>query len=128
MPWTGGPGAGFTDPGVEPWLPFGDVGACNVADQRDDPASTLHLVRDLIALRRQLPSLREGDYRALESVGSVWAWQRGGDVLVALNLGDAEASVEVAGTIRIGTDRARDGERVDGSLALGPWEGAVLSI
>ena len=27
MAWTGEPGAGFTEPGVEPWLPFGDVDA-----------------------------------------------------------------------------------------------------
>ena len=26
MQWTGEPGAGFTRAGVEPWLPFGDVG------------------------------------------------------------------------------------------------------
>jgi alpha-glucosidase len=127
MPWTGAPAAGFTDAGVEPWLPFGDLAACNVADQRDDPASTLHLVRDLIALRRELPSLRGGDYRARDADGAVWAWERGADVVVALNLGDASATADVTGTIRIGTDRSRDGERVDGTLALGPWEGAVVS-
>ena len=43
---------GSPTPGVEPWLPFGDAAACNVAAQREDPDSTLHLVRDLIALRR----------------------------------------------------------------------------
>ena len=34
MPWTGEPGAGYSSPGVEPWLPDGDVAACHVADQR----------------------------------------------------------------------------------------------
>ena len=57
MQWSAEPGAGFTDGGVEPWLPFGDTGAHNVADQRDDPGSTLHLVRDLIALRRERADL-----------------------------------------------------------------------
>jgi hypothetical protein len=28
--------------------------------------------------------------------------------------------------VRIGTRRERDGERVDRSLALGPWEGAIV--
>src|SRR6266550_1102390 len=51
MPWTGEPGAGYSQPGVEPWLPYGDVAACNVADQRRDPDSTLSLTRDLIGLR-----------------------------------------------------------------------------
>ncbi len=128
MPWTGGPGAGFTEPGVEPWLPFGDVAACNVADQRADPASTLHLVRDLIALRRELPDLREGGHRALDTDGSVWAWQRGEGVLVALNLGDAPASVATSGAIRLCTDRTRDGEAVDGSLALAPRQAAVVTL
>jgi alpha-glucosidase len=126
MPWTGEPGAGFTEPGVEPWLPFGDVAACNVAAQHADPSSTLHLVRDLIALRKELPDLRGGDYRVLETSGSVWAWQRGRQVVVAVNLGDDVASVDVEGTISVSTDRSRDGESVDAPLTLPPWEGVVL--
>jgi hypothetical protein len=46
---------------------------------------------------------------------------------VALNLGAEPVSVEGAtGTVAVGTSRARDGERVDGVLALGPYEGAVV--
>ena len=48
MQWTSGPGAGFTD-AADTWLPLGDAGARNVADQRADPGSVLNLVRDLIA-------------------------------------------------------------------------------
>ena len=65
MPWTGAPGAGFTEPGVEPWLPFGDIAACNVAAQRDDPESTMVLTRDLVALRRALPELVDGAYETI---------------------------------------------------------------
>ena len=65
MQWTGEPGAGFTEPGVEPWLPFGDFAACNVADQRHDPDSMLSLTRDLIGLRDAMPELRDGAYRTL---------------------------------------------------------------
>ena len=57
MPWSDAPGAGFTAPGVEPWLPFGDLGR-NVAAQRADRGSILHLVRDLVALRRAEDALR----------------------------------------------------------------------
>ena len=67
MPWTGEPGAGYTDAGVEPWLPFGDVAACNVADQRHDPDSVLSLTRDLIGLRDAMPELRRGSYATLPS-------------------------------------------------------------
>ena len=73
MPWSAEPGAGFTEPGVEPWLPFGDTAARNVADQRDDPGSTLHLTRDLIALRRARADLRSGAYATLPAPAGVWA-------------------------------------------------------
>ena len=53
MPWDRGPNAGFTAAGVTPWLPMADA-PVNVADQRADPGSVLHLVRDVIALRRRL--------------------------------------------------------------------------
>ena len=54
MPWRDAPGGGFTAPDVRPWLPLGDTGACNVEDQLADPASMVHLARDLIALRRAI--------------------------------------------------------------------------
>ena len=34
----------------------------------------------------------------------------------------------MSGSVEIGTDRARDGEAVDGTLALGPWEGALVRL
>ena len=55
-------------PGVEPWLPFGDVAACNVADQRHDPDSMLSLTRDLIGLRDAMPELRRGAYTTLREL------------------------------------------------------------
>jgi alpha-glucosidase len=98
-----------------------------VADQRSDPASHLHLCRDLIALRRETPELRSGDYASLPSPDGVWAWRRGEDIDVAVNLSGEAASLPLGpATIEIGTDRSRDGEIVDGELRLGPWEGAVL--
>ncbi|HET9344789.1 MAG TPA: alpha-glucosidase, partial [Candidatus Limnocylindrales bacterium] len=74
MQWDGGPGAGFTN-GAEPWLPFADDRS--VAAQREDPGSTLHLVRDLIALRREHDDLRSGAYERLAATDGAWAWRRG---------------------------------------------------
>jgi alpha-glucosidase len=127
MPWTSASGAGFTDEAIEPWLPFGDLDACNVADQRNDPASTLHFTRDLIALRQSLPDLKTGAYLLLEANDTRWWWQRGERIVVALNLGPEPATFEgIAGTVRIATNRDRDGEVLDSTLRLGPWEGAVI--
>lgn len=129
MQWTGDDGAGFTEAGVTPWLPFGDPATCNVADQRDDPASQLHLVRDLIALRRAHPELSSGAYATLPAPEGAWAFRRGDAFAVALNLTDGECAIEdVTGTLVIATDRARDGEPVDGALRLGPWHGAVVQL
>ena len=127
MQWTAEPGAGFTEAGVETWLPIGDAAAFNVADQRADGGSQLHLTRDLIALRRAQPDLREGGYETLAAPEGAWAWRRGEGHAVALNLSDSELTIEgLAGRVAIATDRARDGEAVDGSLTLGAWQGAVV--
>jgi alpha-glucosidase len=127
MQWSGEEGAGFTVPGVEPWLPFGDFRARNVAVQREDPNSVLRFARDLIALRRGCPDLATGDYAAVNTPSGVWAWRRGDETLVAVNLSPDQASVAADGQVLIGTDRARDGTRVSSSLELKPWEGLVLA-
>jgi alpha-glucosidase len=129
MQWSAEPGAGFTDGDPDAtWLPLGDAAARNVAAQREDPGSTLNLVRDLIALRRERADLRGGAYATLPAPAGAWAWRRGDETAVAVNLSGAEVELGgLAGTLLVGTDRAREGERVEGALRLGPWEGAVLA-
>ena len=127
MPWTAEPGGGFTA-GPSTWLPFGSQ-ARNVADQRRDPGSTLHLTRDLIALRGEREELRRGAYATLRAPAGAWAYRRGERVAVALNLSGEAVELEgLAGVVLLATDRARDGERVSGMLALGPWEAAVIEL
>ena len=127
MPWTAEPGGGFTKDGVEPWLPFGDLAGWNVAAQREDPNSFLHFTRDLIGLRREISDLRTGAYAVHAGDDSVWAWKRGDNVVVALNLSETARTVDdVSGSIAICTNRSRDGESVNGSLALAAWEGAII--
>ena len=126
MQWSDSPGGGFTDPGVRPWLPFGDVRACNVEAQRADPDSVLTLARALIALRRQEADLRTGSYRARLAPEGVWAWDRGDRHFVALNMTDEPVVMTgVEGTVRVGSGCSRTGELVDDTLALAPWEGVV---
>jgi alpha-glucosidase len=124
MPWTGELGAGFTSNSAEPWLPIGDAAARNVADQRDDPGSVLHLVRDLVALRRERADLRDGAYTTLPAPDGAWVYRRGEGTVVALNLSGAPVDVEASGTVLLGTDGSRDGQAFDGRL--GPWEGVVV--
>ncbi|MFM8973189.1 MAG: alpha-amylase family glycosyl hydrolase [Actinomycetota bacterium] len=127
MHWEPGAGGGFAPAGVEPWLRYGDPAACNVAEQRADPGSVLHLTRDLIALRTASPDLRSGAYRTLPgSDDRAWVWARGERTIVACNLSDEVVEVPASGRIAIATDRSRDGEPVDGLLRLGPWGAAIV--
>jgi alpha-glucosidase len=126
MPWANVAGGGFTDPGVDPWLPFGDL-TTNVEDERRDPDSFLSLCRDLIGVRDAFPDLRTGAYRSIDAPDDVLAYRRGERTVVALNLGTAPASLDgIVGAIRVATDRARDGDRVEGALTLAPGVGAVV--
>jgi alpha-glucosidase len=107
MPWD-------EDAWRDPWLPLG--GGTTVAAQREDPSSTLHLVRDLIALRRAFVS---EPYATLPAPEGAWAYARG-DFAVALNLAEAPLRVEdLDGEVAIGTDRGRDGASFDGRLGSG---------
>jgi alpha-glucosidase len=120
MPWTRG--GGWTNP----WLPLEDT-TRNVEDQRADPGSTLTFTRDLIALRKSLPDLRAGRYAELPTPAGAWAWRRGTDVTVAVNLGPDACEIDgVDGSILLATSRPRAGERLAGSLHLAPREGVVV--
>ena len=129
MQWSDAPGGGFTAPGVEPWLPVGDLAGCNVAAQRDDPESMLTLTRDLIALRRQNPDLQDGSYATVDAPSGMWAWRRGHRTLVVISMSDGGGVLDgVSGTVQLGTVRARDGADVDGSLRLRGWEAVVVEL
>jgi alpha-glucosidase len=127
MPWSGEAGAGFTRPEVTPWLPVSSPEALNVAAQRDDPDSTLAFCRRAIAFRRELAELSRGAYASLPAPRGVWAWRRGASVTVAVNLSDDSVRIDdMDGVIRLATRREREGERTDGGISLGAWEGVLL--
>jgi alpha-glucosidase len=126
MQWTAEPGGGFTSGDAPPWLPYGDPAKANVADQREDPGSLLHLTRDLIALRRRTLDLRRGAYRTVSVDARTWVYRRGDHTVVALNLSGGEAAVPLHGRLLLATDRSRDVAEVRGELRLGPWEAAIV--
>jgi alpha-glucosidase len=128
MPWSNTPGGGFTEAGVTPWLPLGDLAACNVADQEADPDSVLAFTRRAIAGRSGSDDLALGSYRSLPSPEGTWCFARGDHTVVAVNLSDAAQSIAVrAGTVTQSTDRSREGAVVEGTLPLAPWTGVVVS-
>ncbi len=139
MPWTSGPGAGFTT--GRPWLRLGpDVDTRNVERQVSDPGSILATYRALIALRASTPALQVGSLRLRpEAVDDLVAFTRetdGQTVLVVVNVGRSGATWRLAGKPEASSWRllfgtARSGA-VDASipagttLVVGPDEGLIF--
>jgi alpha-glucosidase len=116
MQWDGSPNGGFSS--GTPWLPAVDPAERNVEAQRDDPASTLTLTRELIALRREL-----GDgFELLDAADGVVAYRRG-DHMVAVNTTSEPLRAPLRGEPRLETapGSLRDGELAphSGAIALG---------
>ncbi len=128
MPWEGGPNAGFTSPGVTPWLPLA-AAPMHVAEQRAQPGSLLHLVRDAIALRRASPDLSAGDYRPAPVTDGLWVFDRGAS-RVALNMAPAPRDLPLGSTdwtVALSTHRNHEGPLPDPVLRLDAWEGVVIT-
>jgi alpha-glucosidase len=123
MRWDGSPSAGFTAPGVPPWLPVGDGAAANVADQCRDPDSILWLCRRLIALRHaELGGLPR--YEQLAGPAGQWVY-RVGELTVAANFADQPAEIAwPAGEVLLRT-AGQPAPETAGNPVLRPWEGLI---
>lgn len=113
MQWDSSDNAGFSPPGVTPWLPVNDDRrTCNVSSQRGDDRSLLELYRKLFHLRSEHPALSSGrlDLVPGAPAGTV-AWLRSTDeerILVAVNMGDRPEVVPLGGpgVVLLATDPA----------------------
>ncbi|MCM4080261.1 alpha-amylase family glycosyl hydrolase [Paractinoplanes hotanensis] len=87
MQWDDSPNAGFsTADAAKLYLPIDpDPDRPTVAAQQNDPASTLTLVRELIALRRATPALGTRASTRIVSEGYPLAYVRGDSHLVVVN-------------------------------------------
>ena len=87
MQWDDSAYAGFST--ASPWLPVHpDHLQRNVASQQADPDSLFNFTRKLLALRKEYPALRSGDFAPLETPRGMLAYLRraaGQTVLVAMN-------------------------------------------
>ena len=122
MPWDDSPGAGFTEPGVTPWLPMADPPVSTVADQRDDPSSVLSLGRHLLALRRAELGGGLTDFENLVTTGGQWAY-RTGPLVVAANFTDHPVEMPAAvGEVLLTTSAEQAPPSPD---VLPPWVGVI---
>lgn len=141
MQWDASPNAGFTAPGVTPWLPLAaGYAARNVAAQDGDPASMLAFFRRLASLRRAEPALHRGDYVAVDlGIAEVLAYRRtaaGHDsFLVAINFGVQAQTLDLRvaldgrdGTLELSTNPARTGVMEARAFVLAGYEGAIIRL
>ncbi|MFN0092271.1 MAG: alpha-amylase family glycosyl hydrolase [Acidimicrobiales bacterium] len=134
MPWSPGPGCGFTAPSVRPWLPIGPRRPEDTVErQRADAGSHLHRVRALLALRKRRPELHQN--------GAATSWPasppavvalRRGPVLTLANAGDEAADTPLPpGRWRIAWasfDRTREAAAAERAVGLAPAEALVLEL
>ena len=95
IPWSSGPGLGFTT-GV-PWLPMpAEWERLSVAAQERDPRSTLRLYRAALGLRHELPALTVGGFEWHGSAPGSLVFERSTDasrVVCAVNVDAPEAAL-----------------------------------
>ena len=118
IPWTAAPdhGWGVTDAWL-PWPPEAEVR--NAESLRADEGSILHLYRRLLAHRRGAPALQRGDFAWLDAPAGVLAWRRdfeGRRQVVVVNMSEADAMLDLAGTVAVASDGRGEGEPFTGSV------------
>ena len=107
MQWSANPNAGFSPEGsATPWLPLAeDWRAINVEAQLEDPTSTLSFYRQLLAIRKENPALRQGSYAPLEGMPEgCFVYQRsetGQTFTVALNFEPTPQRLSLNGKGRV---------------------------
>lgn len=132
MQWNSGEGAGFTAPGVKPWLRLGDdVAEVNVASQMNDPDSILAWYKKLIELRKASDDLTFGAFSFVESGDrGVIAFLRGEKTLCALNFSRASKTISIPrdGTVLLGNRRDSGAALSAGAAVLAPTEALLVSL
>ncbi|MFM9865846.1 MAG: alpha-amylase family glycosyl hydrolase [Micropepsaceae bacterium] len=128
MPWVQGkPNVGFGY--GEPWLPVAPAhAALSAVTQERDEASTLHVARNLIALRKKHLALALGDMKMLTATDQILAFERirGSDhITCVFNLSKSEATVpfDKAGDALLTVGNAA---RAGGSVTLGARSAIIV--
>ncbi|MEN8234366.1 MAG: alpha-amylase family glycosyl hydrolase [Actinomycetota bacterium] len=134
MQWTGDAGRGFTEPGIEPWLPFGmDADLRNVAAHLTDEGSLLNLYRRLIEIRKARPSLHSGNIEMLDGLpNDVLGYLRehsGEQTGVFINFSDTEQHIDLRVPAALLLSTAPDRNEISGgTMTLDPSEAIVLDV
>lgn len=140
MQWNDRPNAGFTDEGIEPWLPVAlNYQTRNVENQKKDPRSMLSLYKQLIKFRKEklVPGLPvEVDVKNDNVMAYTRKTTDGKEVLVLLNFSDANEQIDLSSlsadssSLILTTSLQREtGEFINhDDFSLDPKEGYILKL
>lgn len=137
MQWTPGENAGFSEAGVETWLPLSPKYPMeNVEIELKDDQSILNLYRRLLALRKATPALNRGSYTTTgETTDACFSFLRQADgkkLLITLNFSGNEihplTGMLGKGEIKLSTNLDRSGTISFDTLHLRPHEGLIIEI
>jgi alpha-glucosidase len=123
MRWDDTAQGGFTA-GV-PWLPVHPDPAQNVRTEQSDPASTLHLVRALIALRAELLSAADARYQTVAVSDARWVFASG-PCTIAANFTERTVPVTFRGRPLL-SSKTITMNGAEGSCELDGWEAVVVA-
>jgi oligo-1,6-glucosidase/alpha-glucosidase len=133
MLWDGTPGAGFTVPETDPWLPISaEPRTLNVEIQNDNPDSLLNWYRDLLHLRKTSSELKTGDLNlfsrqlAMKGILGYYRQIDSSRLAVLINLDTGSTNVELKdANLLIGTGEIKLSNT---SVKLGGLSGGVFKI
>lgn len=142
MQWSNAKNAGFSE--AEPWIKLNpNCKTINAASQQNDPDSIFHTYKELIALRKSLPVLANGDFQLLDKAHpAVFAYTRKTDDQALLTLANfskepqtfdipaafAEADCLISSYGKDSRPELLKGENLEGlcTIRLRPYEGCML--
>ena len=113
LPWSRkGSSYGFGPDGASsPWLPQpADWASLSVESQETDPGSMLQLYRRSIALRRELPELRDGAFAWIETAPEAVGFRRGENLVCLTNFAPMPMTLPQGCAVVLVSDELVDGE------------------
>ncbi len=138
MQWSGDINAGFSN--AKPWLPLGpDTDQYNVSVMDSDQQSILSFTKKLIWMRKEMPALLEGEYKAIGEVVSskhCFCFERSAGkqrLLIYLNFSLQRQNVDLpggnfAGRLLLSTNHERKSENNLSTVNLDGLEGCIIEI
>ena len=136
MQWEAEENAGFTPPGLEPWLPVNtDFRQVNAATQQSQPDSLLNTYRQLLQIRASNPAIHSGEFELVSRDGNsqqLLAYKRCHDdqeIMILMNFSGKRLSISQQAKfdqMLFKSGEITQGEH--GDIYLGPYAAAIIRI